>query len=480
MNLMGYATGAASIENRWAHLEELTEPQLHVLIDNMPNVAVEGFDIDGRVQLWNRAAEKVFGFTELEAIGRTLDDLMLSKEAAAEFVAILKSVHERGEGIGPMQWDYHKRDGSTGTLLSTITPFPYPDGTPRFLCIDVDITENRKNELALRESEQRFRTLAETSLVGLWQITPEGHTIYINPALLRMLEVDSSEAMAAFTYHEFFTDVSLKRIEQELSQRPRGISSNYEVELVGKRGTHRNIIISGAPLFSEDGSLHSLIGTLTDITERKRAEQQLQKVLEEQRITLNELDHRVRNNLAALLTLIEVSEQGSTSVEEFAASIRGRVRAMSLVHNHLSHARWNALDMRQIAELVVPDDLRHALTVQGPDLVISPRNCTPLTMVLQEFTSNSIKYGAFSQKGGSVQLSWSVKRVDDKAERLTLHWVERGGPAIQDTRRMGTGLDLVRGLVESDLAGELELHFPRDGAEHMIRFPLEIPTNLPQ
>jgi len=457
------------------------EKQLLVLLENMPNVAVEGYDLDGRVVLWNRAAERVFGFTVVEAVGRTLDQLILTKQAAREFVELLRGAQASGSGVGPMQWDFRRRDGSIGTVMSTIVPFPFPDGSPRFLCIDVDVTEQHRMEQALREKEQRFRTLAENSLVGLWHITPGGYTIYINPALLRMLEVDAAEAMEGHTYRDFFTEESNVRIEAELRSRARGVASNYEVEMVGLRGTHRNVIISGAPLLGDDGKLQSVIGTFTDITPRKQAEQQLNELLKKQRATLNELDHRVRNNLASLLTLIDVSAKDTADVATFAGAIRGRVRAMSLVHNMLSQSQWVALRMHKILEMLVPDELREAVALQGPELVVMPRQCTPLAMALQEFVSNSLKYGALSVPAGRVTVSWEIDRdASAREQSIELRWVERGGPPVREPTSLGSGLELVRGLVEGDLRGVLGLSFPVEGATHILRFPLDHPNHANQ
>jgi len=465
-------------ENWRERLGVLTESQLQLLIENMPNVAVEGFDIDGRVLLWNRAAERTFGFTELEAVGRTLDQLILDQSTTNEFVALLHRVHESGVGEGPMQWDFRKRDGTIGTVLSTIVPFPFPDGSPRFLCIDVDVTETRRTEMALRESEQRFRTMAESAMIGLWHITMDGRTVYINPALLRMLEVPSADEMKHYTYHDFFTDESLVRIQLEISKRAQGVASNYEVEMVGRRGTHRNVIISGAPLFGEDGSLQSLIGTFTDITERKRAEEQMNDLLKKQRGTLNELDHRVRNNLASLLTLIDVTAQSTQSVQAFASAIRSRVSAMSSVHTLLSQSKWVALNIRQICCVLVPDELRSAVLMQGPELVVMPRQCTPLAMVLQELVSNSLKHGALSEPTGKVLLRWTLDRNAEKREpTLSIEWMEQGGPKAAEPKEYGTGLALVKGIVESDLRGSLTLAFPPSGAQHVIHFPLEQPNH---
>jgi PAS domain S-box-containing protein len=138
-----------------------------------------------------------------------------------------------------------------------------------------DITRQKQAELKLRASEQRYQALAENSAVGIWQVTPDGYTTYINPAMRAMLELAPDEDLAGRTFREFFTPESLARSAPEHAKRARGVASSYEVELLGARGGRRSVMISGAPLFGPDGELASLIGTFTDITERKRVEQAL-------------------------------------------------------------------------------------------------------------------------------------------------------------------------------------------------------------
>ena len=92
----------------------------------------------------------------------------------------------------------------------------------------------------------------------------------MNPAMCQMLEVESPEELPGQTYEFFFDDRNRKIIKRELAKREKGISSSYEVELIGKKGTRRNVIISGSPLFLSGEKLHSTIGTLTDITDKKK------------------------------------------------------------------------------------------------------------------------------------------------------------------------------------------------------------------
>ena len=147
----------------------------------------------------------------------------------------------------------------------------------RTIDLQTELAKRKHAENALIESEKRYRTIAESSRVGFWHIDKDGFTIYLNAAMCSILEIKNPEELAGKTYHSFFTPESLEVMNPEHAKRPKGIASSYEVEIVGQHGGRRNVVISGAPLLSEDGQLQSLIGTFTDISERKRAEDALRE-----------------------------------------------------------------------------------------------------------------------------------------------------------------------------------------------------------
>jgi len=104
-------------------------------------------------------------------------------------------------------------------------------------------------EKALRESEARYRALVENSVVGIWQTTLDGRVIYMNPAMRRMLEIEDTEDLNEMSYHSFWDAENLEIVKRELGKREKGISSTYEVEVTGRKGSRRNVMISGAPIF---------------------------------------------------------------------------------------------------------------------------------------------------------------------------------------------------------------------------------------
>jgi two-component sensor histidine kinase len=218
-----------------------------------------------------------------------------------------------------------------------------------------------------------------------------------------------------------------------------------------------------------------------DITERKRVEQELERGSEVHRLLLRELDHRVRNNLASLIALIDISARDSRSVPEFATSVRDRVQAMSTVHAMLSREHWRSVGLRELLLMLAPPGRPEAVRVEGPVVAVLPRQATALGMVLQELFANSLKHGSLGEPAGTVDIRWDfVDRqplpdagaADHPARTLNLGWRERGGRTIRGPITPNIGTRLIEGLVSTELAGEATLSFPAEGVDH--RFTLEL------
>lgn len=137
---------------------------LAAIIRNAPAVAIQGYDRNGVITFWNPASERLYGYSEAEAVGKKLGDLILTPQEAAAWEAKARKSIESGEPLPLLQWDTRDRDGKVRTVLSYTFPVPRaPDITrdTELVCMDVDITAHVRAERALLDSVKARRTLEE-------------------------------------------------------------------------------------------------------------------------------------------------------------------------------------------------------------------------------------------------------------------------------------------------------------------------------
>jgi two-component system cell cycle sensor histidine kinase/response regulator CckA len=150
-----------------------SEKRLEAIVSNTPNVAVEGYDIDGRVLYWNKAAEKIFGYRADEAIGKTLDQLILDPQATGAFVEMLKSIDRDCKAHSPVEWNFKARNGREGWLYSTAFPIRAENGRKEFICMDVDISQLKTAERDLAHSLSLVQATLESTADGILAVSKD-------------------------------------------------------------------------------------------------------------------------------------------------------------------------------------------------------------------------------------------------------------------------------------------------------------------
>jgi len=131
-----------------------SEARLSAILENTPNVAIQLWDLEGRVQLWNSGSEKVFGFSREEALGRRSEDLIMDSAAAYDFRALLQRIASSGEPHGPSESRFHRKDGTEGLCISSIFLVPGQEAKPLIACVDVDVTALRRLEGQLQHAQK--------------------------------------------------------------------------------------------------------------------------------------------------------------------------------------------------------------------------------------------------------------------------------------------------------------------------------------
>jgi PAS domain S-box-containing protein len=274
---------------------------LNAVFDSLP-FDIFALDLNNRYIMQNSMSRNNWG----DLIDKSPKDLPVSRETLNLWLNNNRRAFS-GETVAD-EVEYHSLEGKKYFYYNIIAPIRYKDKIFGILGILVDISDIKETEEALRESEERYRTIAENSQVGFWQISLDGHTIYINPAMCSMLDIENPEELHGMTFDSYYDEKNQKIIKRELAKRKKGISSSYEVELIGKKGTKRDVIISGSPLFSSEDKIHSTIGTITDITDQKKAEKALKKARDE-------LEARVKKRTRELETKTKSLEELNTAMK---------------------------------------------------------------------------------------------------------------------------------------------------------------------
>ncbi|WP_454702979.1 sensor histidine kinase [Agrobacterium burrii] len=177
-----------------------------------------------------------------------------------------------------------------------------------------------------------------------------------------------------------------------------------------------------------------------------------------------ELNHRIKNILASVTSIFQMTRRGASTVEDLAGDFTGRLHALSKVHSVVFEAGGEDISLSSVIDLTVSPYNGHGLTrihVQGPDLAIGRNAATTLSLCLHELVTNAIKYGALSVKEGSVDVDWRIS--NDSAPVFSFQWIERDGPTVIEPTRQGYGTRYVRSALGSLLGSALETTFAREG-----------------
>ncbi|HQR91611.1 MAG TPA: HWE histidine kinase domain-containing protein, partial [Caulobacter sp.] len=177
------------------------------------------------------------------------------------------------------------------------------------------------------------------------------------------------------------------------------------------------------------------------------------------------LDHRIKNLLAVVQSVAAQSARKSASLDVFLKTFAARLKSMSSAHDLLSAARWRGATLARIAaaELggVAPTQTRW----DGPELFLTPRAASALSLTLHELAVNAVKYGALSSENGKVEVVW--RRSPEGG--FALEWLETGGPPATEPTKRGFGATLIEDVVGRELGGRARMEYKRGGLSALIQ-----------
>jgi PAS domain S-box-containing protein len=358
---------------------------------------------------------------------------------------------------------YRNAEGEYRILETRANPRHGADGHFMGLTgVNTDITERERAEKALRDSEERFRTVVEASPAGMIMTDGEGHILMINELCERLFGYDRDELLGREI--EVLVPQSVRGHHPALraGQVKDSTSRLTKREVMGrcKDGREIPLEIGVNPIITCDGM--RVIATVADIAERKRAEAQRE-------LLLAELNHRVKNTLAVVQGLAHLTFRHTDGPAR--SAFEGRLQALAGAHDLLTRSHWESTSLAQLASDTLQTGAASGqrLFAEGPHVTLNPHRALTIALALHELFTNALKYGALSSDAGTVSFRWKYL-VEEGIIRM--EWRERGGPQVAQPAHKGFGSLLLERTLARDLGGRVDLSFDRGGVTCVIEMPI--------
>lgn len=465
-------SGLAVLARQAAALCEIrdSEERFRALVEGAPN-AILMADRGGRIRLANSHAEALFGYGPYELTGTPIENLVperFRRSHGEMRSGFFQAPRARSMGAGRDLYGLRK-NGTEVPIEIGLNPISTREGNFVVASI-IDITERKLAENALRESEKRFRALADAAPVLIWMTGPDGACTYVNHTWEqftgRPLEAELGGGWLDRVHPEDAAGFTGMRGGEPVSRKFR---------LQRQDGAYRWISDSGVPRSRPDGAFAGHIGAGIDITDMVAAEETLQAALSEKETLLREIHHRVKNNMQVISSILEL-QKGHFKEPRYAELLQEcqqRVRAMALVHERLHHSRNLAtIDFAEHArELTMMVDRVYGrrsvqIHVAADTVILDLDTAIPLGLILNELVSNSLKHAFPHGRAGTVDVRLAI----ESQGRLLLSVRDDGvglPPEFDWDNAKSLGLRMIRSLARQ-IRADVEVK-QQAGTEVLIR-----------
>ena len=223
-----------------------------------------------------------------------------------------------------------------------------------------------------------------------------------------------------------------------------------------------------SPVRDEAGQVIQYFASLVDLTAHKEEEAR-------SRMLINELNHRVKNTLSTVQSIVRQALRTGSDPEVIRKSIESRLLALSRSHDLLTRENWESAGLRDVLNASLEpfrasDDWAGRVVIKGENIRFPPKAILALGLAFNELATNAVKYGAFSNEAGSVLIEWKSESTPE-GSRLILRWQEKGGPPVKAPSRKGFGSRMLEHGMAQELQGTVQLDYPPGGVICTMNIP---------
>lgn len=292
--------------------------------------------------------------------------------------------------------------------------------------------------------------------------------IFANDAFLKMTGYHRDEVLAqpfGFLLSSPDNDGTLSQIESCFKA---GCDDSPEIHYRRKDGSEFWATLLVNPVEDDDGVVVQHFISLTETTRFKVAQNNAAMLIDE-------LNHRVKNTLATVQSIVAQATRGSPDPGLVRERIETRIAALSRSHDLLGREKWDGADLRDlVSEALAPfseiGGRAERFTIDGEEVRLLPKATLALGIAFNELATNAVKYGAFSNHAGTIAISWTLEHEAD-GRWLCLYWREQGGPQVSPPSRKGFGSRVIEQGLAHELEGKIKLTYPPEGVVCVIHVP---------
>lgn len=421
-------------------------------------------------ELVNPACSRLIGHRDV--VGRPIAEAL--PEAARDgFVAVLDRVYRDGRAHVESAVRFAGRDASGAPVEDRYLDFAYQpvtdaDGRVGGVFVEgYDVTQRAVAETKVRESETRFRALVTATSEMVYRMSPD----WTEMRHLDGRDFLSDAEIPSVAWHDVYLFPEDQPLVLAAIRRAIESKSVFQLEHRVRRvdGTTGWVITRAIPLVDKDGNITEWFGTANDVTDRHKVEQHL-------RLVVNELNHRVKNNLAMMQAIAAQTFRRVDDLPRAQASFNARIQALAQANDLLTGERWAAVSLQGVIEQALRLQCQESdrCAIAGPPVDLSPKTALSLSMAMHELATNAIKYGAWSVAEGKVSVTWSLYTGGDGTQRIRLEWRESGGPPVTPPRTRGFGSRLIERGLAPEMGGSADMRFLPEGFVCVVDAPLSV------
>lgn len=428
-------------------------------------------DSTSRIREVNPVARPIFaGIPDL--IGQNFEAVMRAAwpgHVATEIIAHFHGTLETGEAYAPTEPAERRREAGDAEYYEwQLDRLFLPDGEFGVVCYLRNVSSQVAAGKAIAASEARLRHIMDSAQeYAIVSLDGEGRIRSWNAGAERLLGYDEVEALGQ-SGKIFFTpeDIAAGVLEREIATAREAAPATGERWHVRKDGSR--FWGSGVmrPLVSGEPGRYLKI--FRDSTERRQAERQ-------QQLLINELNHRVKNTLATVQSIVRQTFRGNNSGRDLQAVLNARLMALARCHDLLAREHWEGVDLDQLMrEALQPftcaGTTPERFSIEGEQVRLSPQASLSLSMGIHELATNAMKYGALSVPCGKVFVRWAVATREGE-ELIQFTWEERGGPPVSAPQRRGFGSRLIERALAFESGGSAKLDYRESGVRCEVKMP---------